>query len=178
MPTITPALHGTPCSGRRGDEGDLAVGQVAGVVVVHVRLIARRDLAKTLAIHADLEHLPLVERTGHGEQDLVGVPVQVDVGDQASALGMVDRRDPPVGPDGRENGDLVIPRERLVDPGVGLRALPRQANVLAQAIACPVLPPRVPVRHPLDHQQLLEVQERVGQQSLSLERVEVGHELG
>ncbi len=55
----------------RGGEQDPAVGQIAGVVAVHVRLLAGQ-LPQPRAVGLDLEHLPAVVVAGHGEQQLAG----------------------------------------------------------------------------------------------------------
>jgi hypothetical protein len=60
-------------------EDDPAVGQVAGVVVVHVRLLASRDLPQPRAVGADLPDLPAAVVAGHREQHAVGIEVQIHV---------------------------------------------------------------------------------------------------
>jgi hypothetical protein len=138
----------------RRAEDDPPVRQVAGVVVVHVGPAAARDLPKLLAVRRQLVDLPppvLVERA---EQHPVGIEVQVHVADELAAFRPVQRRQPARRRDGRQHGDLVV------------IAVARQ-----RAVALPVLrqPQAGAPQAPLDHQQLAEVQQGVGQQRLALE---------
>ena len=139
----------------RRAEHDPPVGQVAGVVVVHVGVRAGRDLAEALAVDADLEDLPAVLRAGRAEEHAIAVEVQVDVADESAAVGLVQPRQLAVRPNGREHGDLIV----VLVARQGTVALPvlRQAEVPAT----------------LDHQQLVEVQQRVGQQGLLTQRDEL-----
>ncbi len=74
------ARHGCKRGGR--GEDDPPVGQIAGVVMVHVGRIAGRYLAQPGAIHADLEDVPLPMAADRGEQQPVRIEVQVHVADE------------------------------------------------------------------------------------------------
>jgi len=149
---VRAAVHaGNPHEIRRRGEDDPAVGQVAGVVAVHVGLLAG-ELAQARAVGADLEHLPAVVAAGHGEEHPVGVEVQLDVAHEAAALGLVERGELALAAHGREHHDLVVVA-RLRQAGV---ALP----VAGQA-------QRRRVGPALHQQQPLEIQERIGQERFS-----------
>ena len=100
------AGHALETAGRV--EQDPAVGQVAGVVVIHVRLLAGRHLPQAAAVDLDLPNLPSARDLGHGKQQLVGVEVQVEVADELVALRLVKSGQLAVGTDGREDHDLVV----------------------------------------------------------------------
>ena len=141
----------------RRAEHDPPVGQIAGVVVVHVVVLAGRDLpqpSRRAGIRADLEHLPPVVRADRREQHPIAVEVQVHVADEDRILRLVERRQLPVGRRRRKHGDLVV------EPAAGQHtiALPvlRQAQRRAAGAA-------------LDQQQLVHRQQRVGQQRFPLE---------
>ena len=110
---------------------DSTVGQIAGIVVSHGR-VRRRDLPQAAAVDLQLPDLTAVR-----EQQPLGVPVQVHIADVAA----VNCRQLSVGPDGRQDADL------LPEP----------------VWAAPV---RIETRIALDHQQPVEPQDRIGQQDL------------
>jgi len=145
---------------RRG-KYDTLIRQVAGVVVVDVRRIVRRDLPQAAgrAVSADLPDLPAAILAGHREQHLAGVEVQIDIADELAAGRLVQRRHASLRPDGREHGDLVVV------------AVPRQG-----AVALPVLRQAQAVGFAADQQQLVEAQQRIGQQRVLAELVGVAHD--
>jgi len=79
-----PGHAGHADEGGGGSEQDVAVGQVTGVVVVHIRLVDQREWVQSGAVGVQFEDLPAAVRSGHGEKQPVSVPVQVHVADETS----------------------------------------------------------------------------------------------
>lgn len=143
----------------RAAEGDPPVGQVAGVVTVDVGLVAPRHLPQARAVGANFEHLPAAGGVGHREQEPPGVELEVHVAHELAALGPEEGREGSFGGDRLEDGDLIV-----------IHAL-GQRRVACRASRQPEVPAEgregvgrlaVADRPPLDHQEAVEVQERIG----------------
>ena len=165
-------VAGNALERRRGHERDLAARQIAGVVVVDVRVLARRDLPQPPAVGADLEHLPMPVRAGHGEEHAVAVEVEVDVGQEFAIGRRVQRGEFALGTYGRKNGQFVVPFVAIGNRRRRPRTLPRQADILGQAPARTERAPCPTVRRTTDDQQTLEVEQRIREQRLTFQRVE------
>ncbi|OQB79021.1 MAG: hypothetical protein BWX88_04983 [Planctomycetes bacterium ADurb.Bin126] len=139
-----------------GAEDDRLVRHVAGVVVVHVRLADRLDLAQVLAVGADLVDLPPPAGRGHGEQQPLRVEVQVHVADESPIGGAVERGHLAARARGREEGDLVVVAGGL-EAGIA-EVVGGQAEIALASL----------------DQQELGRQERIGQQGLVAQRREAG----
>ena len=84
----------------RTAEDDSAVGQVAGVIVVHVRLIAPRYLPQSAPVGANLENLKMAGIIPLGKQQPVGVEMEVHVANEPVAVRLVQSCQFPVRCDG------------------------------------------------------------------------------
>jgi hypothetical protein len=60
--------------------------------------VRRRHLTQSFAVHANLEHLVSIVFAGHGEEHPVGIPMQVDVANEAVVFRSVNCREFAVGP--------------------------------------------------------------------------------
>ena len=86
---------------RRGGEHDPAVGKIAGVVVVHVRVFDQRQPRQTAAGQAEFGNPPAAMAVGRGQKQTVSVVVQIDVADECIPVRLENRRQFAVGPNGR-----------------------------------------------------------------------------
>ncbi len=85
----TPVYAGHGREEGRGRENDVAVRQIAGVVMVNIGLIARRHLTQTGSVGKDLEYLPAVLRADGGKQEPVRIEMQVHIADEYGTVGFV-----------------------------------------------------------------------------------------
>jgi len=148
----------------RAAEDDPAVGQVTGVEAVHVPG-RPGDLPQARPVGPEFPDLPVLG-IAPGEEQPVGVPVEVHLADVTAALGAVKRLEPAVGTDGRQDGDLVIP------------AVPFQRRVALVVGGESQGVPFAALDLAFDEEEPVEVQERIGEQRLALERAEVARDLG
>jgi hypothetical protein len=98
---------------------------------VDIVLVGRRELAQTRPVNIHLEDLPIVVAAGHGKQQALAVPVQIEIHQQSQSVGLIEPLDGPVRCCGRENADVVLPVEGLFDARIALGALTRIARNLA-----------------------------------------------
>ena len=141
-----------------GPVNDAPVGQVTGVVVVHVRLVARGHLAQSGTVRADFPYLRAAMGARHREKQPFPVKVQIHIPDEDVLFGFEQGLQGGVAAARGKQGDFIVvlvQRQRAV-------ALP----VLGQA-------QRGVVRLALDHEYLPEsVQQRIGQQRLLFQRLQ------
>ena len=146
--------HAMKSEGRT--ENDPAVGQVAGIEVIHVGLVAGRDLAQPGAVGLEFPDLPAVMQAGHREKQLVGVEIELEIAHEFAVLGFQEGGQVPLRADGRKHRDLVVVVV-LGERTVGLPVL-RQAHAAGAAFY---------------QQEFIEVQQRIGQQDLALQSFEL-----
>ena len=135
-----------------GGEDDAAVWQVAGIVIVHIRFGAGRDLAKACAIGSAFPDLPALVAADHGKQHAFAIEVQIDIADHHGLPGFEK--------DGGgfrrawvcENADAVL----IAGAGQRTIALPILREAESRAVCVPP-----------DEQQLLEIQQGIGQQGFA-----------
>ena len=159
---VVAAAHaGHAMEGPRRGEEDAAVGEVAGIEVVHVRFVAGRDLPQAAAVDLDFPNLPDHPLVGHGEEQLVGVEVELHVADELRRPRLQQRGQFALRADGREHGDLVV-----------------VAVAAGRAVGLPVLRQAQAPGAALDQQEFVEGQERIGQQGVALQDGELVGDLG
>ena len=139
---------------RRGSKQDVAPGQVARGVVVHIRPQVRSHLATAGAIGGDLVDLPGALGIGLGEHQFSRIGMQLHIADKGSVRWLVEGGKRAVRGHWGQHGELVV----VADLGQGAVALP----VLGQAQGRGFL-------GTADQQQLGEIHQGVRQQGLPLE---------
>ena len=92
----------------RGGEHDAPVRQIAGIVVVDVRLADERQFAQSRAINLHLEDLPPSVGAGHGEEQFLGVEMQVDIAHESATVRPQERPQVALGTHGREHRQTVV----------------------------------------------------------------------
>ena len=112
------------------------------------------------AVRVDLEDLPAKVGVRHGKQQPIGVEMQPHVSHETAAVGPVERGQLAVGPDRRKHGDFV---------GVAVRSETRVPLVVVRQSEF--------VRASLDEQKPVEIQERVREQCLLAQLLEVSRAL-
>lgn len=76
---------------RRTCEGDIAIGQVTGVVVVDIRIIVTGNLAGLPRLQVKLEDVPgIVLVANRREERTIRIPVQINITDELLSGGAVD----------------------------------------------------------------------------------------
>ncbi len=140
----------------------LTVGQIRAVEELEVVIVHGHSLTYTVTVHTYLEYAPQTAVIDLGEQQTVGVPVQVQVGGRTSALGLVDGTEPHVAGHVGELGNGCVEAHargrHLIGPVVGLRTQLGShsgARFIAQLIAT--------------HDNITRLEIRVGQHDLALE---------
>ena len=162
------AVAGHPLERRGGEEDDVVVWEVGGIVVVNIVRHAGRQLPRRKLSgvgggrEPQLVDLPVSVGVRHGEHELVGVPVEFEVVDQAGAGRFVEGRELAFGADRGKQGDFVGPMIHIGHGAVVPGALARNPQVFAIAEAFPAGASRAANRDAFDDQQLVKVQERVG----------------
>ena len=95
-----PGHAGNPGERRGRAEDDVAIGQVTGVVVVHIRLMDQRELLEVSTVGIHLEDLPAAIVAGHREEQPARVEIQIHIPDKTPALGSEQGVQPAIRPDG------------------------------------------------------------------------------
>ena len=134
-----------------------AVREVARVVVVYVGLVSGGNLAQTGTVGAYFPDLPAVLRTGHRDEHLAGVEMQVDVAHEYGPLGFEEGRECAIRRHGVHDADFIV--------------VPGARN---RAVALPVLRKAHVAFPPFDQQQALEMEQGIGEQGLALQRGRLG----
>ena len=116
---------------RRRGEHYVAVRQVARVVVAHVAVADKLQLARRAARDGHLVHAPDAFGVRRTEQHPRAVEVQVHVADEPPAAGAVERRELPAAPPVGHHGQVVVVT-RLAKARVAL-PIGGQAEVLLAA---------------------------------------------
>ena len=114
------ARHGDAAG--RGSEEEIAVRQVAGIVVVHSLTHMGCHLPGARPVRADLEHLPLPLLVRHGEEHPVRVEMQAKIADKGVVLWPVQFREPRIGlAEGESHDGVVVAarRDRRVAVEIG-----------------------------------------------------------
>jgi len=156
------ALH---AGGRRGYDAVL-LRQVARIEPVHVVLVAGGKLAQPLAVDPNLQDGPLLVGPAAGEHQAFGVPVKLHVLDDR-ASGMTEQRlDVHLAAQVRQYGNFVVPagRSRFLfafpaTPSPAAPRIDRRGGVRVEVA--------VGLALATDNQQLVAVQQWVGQQRLA-----------
>ena len=140
--------------GGSGGVEDVAIGQVAGIVVIDEGLGLGADLLRRCATgKAVFVDLPRPLGIGLGEEDAVAVGMQVHIAHEAIVGGAIECCDLAAGTHRREHGQIIA------------------IAILAEhGVALPVGRKPQIVRLAADEQELVEVQQRIFQQSLGGER--------
>ena len=159
--------------GSGGDQGDLATGKPTRIVEVDVVLVGWGELAQAAAVGVDLKDVPLIVTAWHGEQETLGIPIEIDVLQQPPAFGLIHRPDFSVRSGRREDAKIVLPVQRLFDAGIAFRTLSRIPEVLSDTIPAPHGTAWIAVGCSADEQQLIPVEQRIRRQGSMAERVEL-----
>ena len=114
---IHDAEVGNPCAAAdtghalktpRGSEDDLSAWQVAGVVIVHIRMFTGGYLPQARPVVLDLPDLPSVVLAEHGEDHPVGIEMQIHVSNEEFLLGTEESRESGFSANRRKYGDIVV----------------------------------------------------------------------
>ena len=133
----------------------------------YIASVIRRHLRQARAVGANLKDAPVGLRVAYrGEHDPVRAEVEVEVRDDLGGLRLVERRRPRGLPEVRHRRDLIVPAH---PPHAVIRGVVRGADAQAPAHGAP----RARAEPAPQHHELLEVQQRVGQEDLALQ----GHHL-